>query len=140
MRRKAHAGTVMIELLVVTVMLGVTATALYLAIIHGYHALTQSSIRARANAVANLEIEQLRSRSFDSLPAPYQGVLLSTAGSNPINLAQQLPDGSASLAIQYHNPPDNTIKQATVTVNWRDDQRNQQLIYTTLIGQSGINQ
>lgn len=98
--------------------------------------ITKSKHASLAREIAIKQIEDERAINYANL----------VNDSSPINDARigLLPSGSGTITITDCNPTICTngehIKQITVAVNWKDNNRTQNLTLNTMIGEGGINQ
>ena len=107
------------------------ATTLIILLLVTATTLTQtfkSNLQSIATRIATKKIEDLRKTSYSSLPT--NGYF-----SDPDLI--KLPSGSANLTmVNYLSSVD--IKQATITVNWIQNEAPKQIIINTLIYKNGI--
>lgn len=132
MRFASHhrKGTMLIELVVCTFLVGITAVALFSALLVGAKFNERARHYTRANEIAAQAIEVVRGTPFASLTTPYSGAFLGNV--DPVT---ELPSGTGSLVISYNNSPTNTVKKAIVTVNWVEKGQPVNIVYATLISQ-----
>ncbi len=133
MHYRAHRyrnGTILIELVVCTFLVGITAVALFSALIIGAKLNQRARHYTRANEIAAQAIEIVRGTPYATLTTPYSGTFLGNV--DPVT---ELPSGSGSLVISYNNSPTNTVKRAVVTVGWVEKGNPVSIVYATLISQ-----
>jgi hypothetical protein len=128
-------GTVMIELVVATVLIGITTVALFEALIYSQHVSIRANRLARASQIANQEMEIVRATAYASLTVPYNGAFIGTTDS-----VSELPSGTSNLTISYQDAPTNSVKQAVITVTWRERTKTETVRYTTYVVNNGLYQ
>lgn len=126
-------GTVLLELVVATFLVGSVTITLYLALIYGQLAPIKANHYARAGQLASQQIEILRSTAFANLTVPYNGPFI--GGTDSI---AELPSATANLVISYDDSPTNSIKKAVATVSWLDRGTTRNVSYSTFIVNNGL--
>lgn len=125
-------GTVMLELLVTTFLVGSVAISIFLALAYGYKITVAVNREQLVGQIAASEMEKIRTNGFANLTVPYNGPLLS----NPPRL-NLLPNAEASTQINlYLNNP--ALKEITVTVSWTEQGKNGSKSFTTLVSEQGL--
>lgn len=118
----------LIELIVCIFLVGITAVALYSALLVGGRLNQRARHLTRAAEIATQAMEVVEGTSYSSLTVPYSGAFL--GGVDPVT---DLPDGTGNLAISWHDSPTNTIKKAVVTVTWNERGQTETIQYSTLV-------
>lgn len=131
-RHSPYKGTVIIELIIVTAMIGTTAIAILLSLFYGQKAADRGRHQARASQIASQEIEIIRSTDFDNLTIPYDGAFIG----NP-DAASELPSGVDNLVISNFDAS-HDIYQAKAKVSWQENSGTQSVEYTTLVVNNGL--
>ena len=123
----------LIELIMVTAMIGTTVLAILLSFIYGQTASGHAKHHNRASQIASQEIEIVRNTDYDSLTVPYNGDFIG----NP-DAVTELPGGVGNLVISYFDTPNDTVKQVVATVTWTEHDNTQSVEYTTLVVDNGL--
>lgn len=128
-------GVSLIESLLVVVVIG-TLVFLLANIPNALSLVGKSRHLSLAREIATKQIEDKRNISYINL----------VNDSSPINDTRigLLPQGTGLVAVEDCNPMVCTsgehIKLVTVTVNWQDNNKAQNLTFKTMVGDGGINQ
>ena len=89
-----------------------------------------------AKEIASKQIEGKRNISYENL-------VNDTTAISDSNISL-LPNGSGTVVVEDCDPTictnSENIKKVTVTVLWKDNNKNQSIILNTLIGEGGVNQ
>lgn len=91
--------------------------------------ISKSKHLSLAREIAAKQIEDKRSLSFANL-------VNDSAAISDSRIAL-LPNGSGTIAVEDY---EESIKQITATVSWKDNNKNQIVVLKTLIGEGGLNQ
>lgn len=97
--------------------------------------INKSKHMSLAREIAVKQIEDKRNIKYNDL----------TNGTSSINDSRLnlLPQGTGTIIIEACNPPlcanNELIKQATISINWKDNNRLQTIILKTLISKGGLN-
>lgn len=134
MEVQSRSGSIMLELVVVTALIGTTALSIVGSLLYGQSANARANNFAEASYIAGQEMEIIRTTAYADLTVPYDGDFLG----RPDDPASKLPSGSGNLVMSYFDDPTNTIKQAVITVSWVEHGQNRSLEYTTLMTSGGI--
>ena len=133
---KKRSGTILLELVMVSAMIGVSVLGVYSALIYQQKMPIKAQHIGRASEIAGQILENARQTGYTNLTTPATTVVYNSA--NPIN---DLPSGAtATLVTSWYNSPTNTIKQAVATVTWQESAQNKTVQYTTLVSQYGTAQ
>lgn len=132
---RSRRGTVLLEILMATAMVGVTAIVLLEALIYSQHVSIRANRYARASQIASQEMEIIRATPFANLTVPYNNVFIGTPDS-----VSELPQGSNNLTLSYHDSPTNKIKKAIVSVSWKEGAKTETISFTSLIIDKGLYQ
>lgn len=130
---KQRKGVVLVELVVVSFLIGICAVSIVLAISHGAVVAERSRHISQAARIASQQLEIIKAKPYNEV-AIYLGPF--TDDTEPVS---DLPDSDTILEIRYYNEPINTLKQVTTTVNWRERNKARTLSFTTLISSHGVN-
>lgn len=133
-RKKDRKGAVIVELIVVTAMIGTAALAIILSLFYGQVAGLRARHHTLASQIASQEIETIRNTPFNNLSITADGPFIG----NPDAAAEALPSGAESLTISYFDQPTNTIKQVIAKVSWVERGTTQSVEYTTLVVNNGL--
>lgn len=128
-------GTVMIELIMATFLIGITTIVLFEALIYSQHLSIRANRYARASQIANQEMEIIRATAYSGLVVPYNGSFIGTTDS-----VSELPGGTANLTLSYDDAPTNTIKKAIITITWLEGSKTETVQYSTLVVNNGLYQ
>lgn len=120
-------GSVLIDVMFGTVLIGIVVTALFLAFALANRIALRTKHVAIAKGVAESEIEEIRRTDYGSLA-------IGTA-TEPVTT---LPDGEKEVTTIYFDPPANRIIQVTVTISWRERQTSESFTLTTLSTEGGV--
>lgn len=132
--KNKHGGS-LIELLLVIVLLGIVVV-LMANLPNAMMLVNKSKYMGLAREVAAKQLESKRQIAYSNL----------ANDSSPIADPRiaLLPQGNGTIVVEdcdvsiCTNSED--VKKVTVTVNWTENSKNQQVILQTLIGQGGLNQ
>lgn len=128
--RKASAGFTIVELLV-AIAVGAIVTASLNQVVTSYlHVAQRGRYLNLANSYAEAKAEALRNNGYNSL----------NLGTTDISgeLPSQLPPSrSASLTI---SSPSTGLKEADISISYKDQGKNNTISYTTYIGELGVGQ
>lgn len=134
--KRRRSGTILLELIMVSAMIGVSVLAVYGALNYEQKMPIKAQHIGRASEIASQILENARQTGYDNLTTPATTTVYSSA--TPIN---NLPTGAtATLTTSWYNTPTNTIKQAVATVTWQENTQNKTVQYTTLVSQYGTAQ
>ncbi len=125
----------MIESLLVVVILG-SIVFLISSLPNSFMLVGKSKNVSLAREIAIKQIEDKRTINYSNLVNDSSGISDSRLG--------LLPNGSGTVTVEDCNPVVCTngehIKQVTVIVNWKDNNKPQNVTLKTMIGEGGINQ
>lgn len=128
-------GISLIEILLVVVALGFIVMLLS-NIPSAINLIQRSKYLGLAREIATKQIEDKRQMDFSSL-------VNDSVGINDSRISF-LPKASGTVAVEDCDSSicthEESVKQVTVTINWTENSKNQQVILETLIGQGGLNQ
>ena len=132
---KDERGISLIESLLVIVVVGVIV-ALMANLPNALNLVTKSKHLSQAREIAAKQIEDKRNINYVNLVNDESAVVDSR-----MNL---LPSSSGTVLVEDCNPQICTnsehVKQITVTVNWKDNNKTQTVTLKTFMGEGGINQ
>ena len=128
MRQTKRNGTILIELIVCIFLVGITAVALYSALLVGGRLNQRARNLTRGAEIATQAMEVVEGMDYADLTVPYNGSFF-----GDVDPVTDLPDGTGNLTISWHNSPTNTIKRAVVTVTWDERGQTEQISYSTLL-------
>jgi hypothetical protein len=125
--RSTTGGSVLIDVMFGTVVIGVVVTSLFLA----FSLANRIALRARHVAVAKdtatTAIEEIRRTDFDAI-----------AVGTSTSMVAELPDGAMEVVTAYFDPPDNKVVSVTVTVTWREREGTESFTLETLATPGGV--
>ena len=127
--RRRSSGSILIDVMFGTVVIGIVVTSLFLALALANRIALRTKHIAIAKGVAESEVEEIRREEFGSL----------TIGTTNEPVAT-LPDGEKDVTTAYFDPPDNKVIQVTVTITWRERQATESFNLTTLATEGGTGQ
>lgn len=132
---KKQRGSSLVELLLVLVV--ISSTVFLIGNIPNALTLVGKSKHiSLAQEIASKQIEAKRNISYENL-------VNDTATINDSNISL-LPNGSGLVVVEDCDlsicTQSENIKKVTVTVTWKDNNKNQSIILNTLIAQGGVNQ
>lgn len=128
-------GVSLVESLLVVVIIG-TIVYLLAGIPNALMLIGKSKHLSLAREIAVKQVEDKRNISYSNL----------ANDNSPISDSRLslLPQGAGTVEVADCNPAVCTqgenIKQVTVVVNWQDNNKNQEVILKTMIGEGGVNQ
>lgn len=128
-------GVSLIESLLVVVVIG-TVVFLLANLPNALSLVGKSRHLSIAREIASKQIEDKRNISYVNL----------VNDSSPISDSRigLLPQGAGTVVVEDCNlticPNEEHIKQVTVTVNWQDNNKAQNITFKTMVGEGGINQ
>lgn len=128
-------GESLIEVLLVIVVLA-SIVALMVNLPNAMMLISKSKHLGMAREIATKQLESKRQISFDNLanddsPISDPGIALLPQGNGTV----VVEDCGESICTNSEE-----IKKVTVTINWIENNKNQQVILSTLIGQGGLSQ
>ncbi len=132
-------GFSLIELLLVIVVVGISVFLLA-SLPNALNLITKSNHMSLAREIASKQLEDKRALSYANLVPD-----ISTIADSRISL---LPLGSGTTTVEdcvketypQYCPNDEHIKLVVVTINWKDNSKDQTISLNTFIGEGGINQ
>lgn len=136
---KNESGISLIESLLIIVFAGIIVILLA-NLPNAMNLITKSNHLSLAREIASKQIEDKRSLSYANLTIDNQAV-----DDSRISL---LPSGSGTVVVELCEsetypqfcPNDEHIKIVSVTLNWKDNNKDQTVSLNTFIGEGGINQ
>ncbi len=136
------SGFSLIELLLVIVVIG-TSVFLLANLPNALNLITKSNHMSLAREIASKQLEDKRALSYINLVPDTMNL---TSNSEP--RMGLLPSSSGTIVVEdcvketypQYCPNDEHIKLISVTINWKDNNKNQTISLNTFIGEGGINQ
>ncbi len=136
-QQRAHQGahrsaSTLIELVVVIGLLSAVGLGMYANLLFGQKLSLRSHHLTRASQVAAQELEVLRTMDFSTISAPYSGTFIGSTDS-----LSELDTPTKTLQVTQVNA---NLKQAVVTITWKEQKKSRSVSYTTYISKQGLNQ
>lgn len=136
---KSQKGTTLVEILLVIIVLG-ASVFLIASLPNALSLITKSEHLSLAREIASKQIEDKRAISYANLSNDSSAIADSRISSLPNGSGITVVEDCVKETYPQYCPNDEHIKIITVTVNWKDNNKDQTITLNTFIGEGGINQ
>lgn len=132
-------GFSLVELLLVIVVVG-TSVFLLANLPNAINLISKSNHMSLAREIASKQLEDKRTLSYINLVPDSSNIADSRISLLPLGSGTVVVEDCVKETYPQYCPNDEHIKIVTVTINWKDNNKDQTISLNTFIGEGGINQ